>query len=245
MFKLIILLFTLSAIVSAVDLPSRKHLNLAAIKTMVHLAPVMVDGTGMCGSCRVTVGGAMRFACVDGPDFDGHKVDFKELLQRQKRFKTQEARASDDYGSINMLQKNLAFHLSGHVLHSMFWENLSPDGGELWFGWQGGAIKVYSFAEGKVIAELPLTSTATNLKIVFSGDGKALFDSIIKGTDAPRNLDLDVTDVRDLEILVDFGNNVDIADHLDLGGANGDGAPDRFRSFCDDDDGKVTTLFAA
>jgi hypothetical protein len=57
------------------------------------------------------------------------------------------------------------------------------------------------------------------LRLVISGDGKPLFDSIIEGTDPPRPLDLDVTGVRDLEILVDFGNNVDIADHLDLGGA--------------------------
>src|SRR5262249_23393364 len=57
------------------------------------------------------------------------------------------------------------------------------------------------------------------LGLVISGDGKILFDSIIKGTDAPRNLDLDVNGIRDLEILVDFGNNVDIADHLDLAGA--------------------------
>src|SRR5262245_22749786 len=57
------------------------------------------------------------------------------------------------------------------------------------------------------------------VRLVISGDGKPLFDSIVKGTDAPRNLDLDVTGVRDLEIVVDFGNNLDIADHLDLAGA--------------------------
>jgi len=60
------------------------------IKTMVSLNPVMVDGTGMCGCCRVSVGGKMRFACVDGPDFDGHAVDFDELLKRQCRFETEE-----------------------------------------------------------------------------------------------------------------------------------------------------------
>jgi glutamate synthase (NADPH/NADH) small chain len=48
---------------------------------MVSLNAIMVDGTGMCGSCRVTVGGEIKFACVDGPDFDGHQVDFKELLR--------------------------------------------------------------------------------------------------------------------------------------------------------------------
>ncbi len=62
----------------------------ASIHTLVSLNSIMVDGTGMCGSCRVTVGGKMRFACVDGPDFDGHQVDFAELLRRQARFRPQE-----------------------------------------------------------------------------------------------------------------------------------------------------------
>ena len=53
-----------------------------AIKTIVSLNPVMIDGTGMCGGCRVTVGGKIRYACVDGPDFDGHQVDFDELMRR-------------------------------------------------------------------------------------------------------------------------------------------------------------------
>ncbi len=52
------------------------------VKTIVSLNPIMVDGTGMCGGCRVTVGGQIRFACVDGPEFDGHQVDFKELANR-------------------------------------------------------------------------------------------------------------------------------------------------------------------
>ena len=52
------------------------------VRTIVSLNPIMVDGTGMCGGCRVTVGGAMRFACVDGPEFDGHEVDFDELSDR-------------------------------------------------------------------------------------------------------------------------------------------------------------------
>src|SRR5512134_1051804 len=63
------------------------------VKTMVSLNAIMVDGTGMCGSCRVTVGGKVKFACVEGPDFDGHQVDFPELMQRQRRFKEQEAKA--------------------------------------------------------------------------------------------------------------------------------------------------------
>ncbi len=77
------------------------------VKTMVSLNAIMVDGTGMCGSCRVTVEGKVAFACVDGPDFDGHKVDFKELLSRQKRFKSLEARASEDYAHVCNLEKQL------------------------------------------------------------------------------------------------------------------------------------------
>lgn len=51
----------------------------------------MIDGTGMCGGCRVTVGGKMKFACVDGPDFDGHEVDFDELMNRNSVYRAQEA----------------------------------------------------------------------------------------------------------------------------------------------------------
>jgi NAD(P)H-flavin reductase len=60
------------------------------VRTMVSLNSIMVDGTGMCGSCRVTVGGKLKFACVDGPDFDGHQVDFAELMLRQRRFQREE-----------------------------------------------------------------------------------------------------------------------------------------------------------
>jgi NAD(P)H-flavin reductase len=56
------------------------------IRTMVSLNPIMVDGTGMCGGCRVKVGDVVKFACVDGPDFDGHKVDFHDLMKRLKRY---------------------------------------------------------------------------------------------------------------------------------------------------------------
>lgn len=56
------------------------------VKTIVSLNPIMVDGTGMCGGCRVTVGGEIKFACVDGPEFDGHQVDFKELSSRQSAY---------------------------------------------------------------------------------------------------------------------------------------------------------------
>ena len=61
------------------------------VKTIVSLNPIMVDGTGMCGGCRVTVGGEVKFACVDGPDFDGHKVDFAELMNRNGVYRDQEA----------------------------------------------------------------------------------------------------------------------------------------------------------
>jgi hypothetical protein len=63
------------------------------IKTMVSLNPLMVDGTGMCGGCRVKIGGQVKFACVDGPDFDGHQVDFDDLMTRLKRFNEQERTA--------------------------------------------------------------------------------------------------------------------------------------------------------
>ncbi|MEE8448018.1 MAG: sulfide/dihydroorotate dehydrogenase-like FAD/NAD-binding protein [Thermodesulfobacteriota bacterium] len=68
-----------------------------AIKTMVSLNSIMVDGTGMCGSCRVTVGGQSRFVCVDGPEFDGHEVDFDEMVKRQKMYLDEEKRALEEY----------------------------------------------------------------------------------------------------------------------------------------------------
>lgn len=61
------------------------------IRTIVSLNPIMVDGTGMCGGCRVTIGDESKFACVDGPEFDAHKVDFAGLMLRQRTYKTQEA----------------------------------------------------------------------------------------------------------------------------------------------------------
>jgi len=65
------------------------------IKTIVSLNPIMIDGTGMCGGCRVTVDGKVKFACVDGPDFDGHKVDFNELMIRNSMYKKQEEQAKE------------------------------------------------------------------------------------------------------------------------------------------------------
>lgn len=64
------------------------------IPTVVSLNPVMVDGTGMCGACRITVGDEVKFACVDGPEFDGHKVNFDEAMKRQMMYKSEEGRAT-------------------------------------------------------------------------------------------------------------------------------------------------------
>ena len=63
------------------------------VKTLVSLNPIMIDGTGMCGGCRVTVGGETKFACVDGPDFDGHLVDYDELMRRNGFYREEEAHA--------------------------------------------------------------------------------------------------------------------------------------------------------
>lgn len=60
------------------------------VKTMVSLNPIMIDGTGMCGGCRVSVAGATKFACLDGPEFDGHEVDWDQLMNRQKTYKNEE-----------------------------------------------------------------------------------------------------------------------------------------------------------
>jgi len=78
------------------------------IKTIVSLNPLMVDGTGMCGGCRVKVGGKVKFACVDGPDFDAHQVDFDDLMSRLKRFAEEEKAAlrrwSDNCRLMNPVQ---------------------------------------------------------------------------------------------------------------------------------------------
>jgi ferredoxin--NADP+ reductase len=67
------------------------------VKTIVSLNPIMVDGTGMCGGCRVTVGGKTKFACVDGPEFDGHQVDYDELMLRLQAYCEDEKRCFEDY----------------------------------------------------------------------------------------------------------------------------------------------------
>jgi ferredoxin--NADP+ reductase len=63
-----------------------------SLPTVVSLNPIMVDGTGMCGACRVSVGDKIKFACVDGPEFDGHLVNFDEAMKRQTLYKTKEGR---------------------------------------------------------------------------------------------------------------------------------------------------------
>jgi len=73
------------------------------IKTTVSMNPIMIDGTGMCGGCRLTVGGETKFACVDGPDFDGHLVDFDEAMKRGSMYKEFEAHARED--SCNLFRK--------------------------------------------------------------------------------------------------------------------------------------------
>jgi ferredoxin--NADP+ reductase len=71
--------------------------KLHSIKTIVSLNPIMVDGMGMCGACRVTIGGETKFACIDGPEFDGHLVDFDELIKRQRVYLTEEKQAVELY----------------------------------------------------------------------------------------------------------------------------------------------------
>jgi ferredoxin/flavodoxin---NADP+ reductase len=70
------------------------------VETMVSLNPIMVDGTGMCGGCRVTIGGETKFACVDGPEFDGHKVDYDELMLRLRAYQEDERKCHQNYCTI-------------------------------------------------------------------------------------------------------------------------------------------------
>ena len=84
-----------------VSLTTKKY----GVKTMVSMNPIMIDGTGMCGGCRLTVGGQTKFACVDGPDFDGHLVDFDEALQRGGIYRDFEAHAREE--SCNLLKQEV------------------------------------------------------------------------------------------------------------------------------------------
>ena len=71
------------------------------VPTMVSLNPIMVDGTGMCGGCRVSVGGKTKFACVDGPEFDGHQVDYDELTMRLQAYLDEEKQCYEDFCALN------------------------------------------------------------------------------------------------------------------------------------------------
>ena len=91
-----------------------KELN---IPTVVSMNPIMVDGTGMCGACRLMVGGEVKFACVDGPEFDGHKVDFDLAMKRQQMYKTEEGRA------LLKLQEGDTHHGGcGHCGGDIYWQ---------------------------------------------------------------------------------------------------------------------------
>jgi NAD(P)H-flavin reductase len=84
------------------------------IRTLVSLNPIMVDGTGMCGGCRVKIGGEVKFACVDGPDFDGHKVDFEDLMSRLRRYKDEERAALERWSdSCRLMNQEPVLPLAG------------------------------------------------------------------------------------------------------------------------------------
>lgn len=100
---------TYDEVIAIGPLPMMKYVALATkpygIKTIVSMNPIMIDGTGMCGGCRVKVGDHMKFACVDGPEFDGHAVDFDDAMKRQTMYHTFE---KDAYEHICNLSKELA-----------------------------------------------------------------------------------------------------------------------------------------
>jgi len=77
------------------------------IKTFVSLNPIMLDGTGMCGGCRVTVGGEIKFACVDGPEFDGHLVNYDELVVRNKTYLAEEKLADEAFSELQSTANRL------------------------------------------------------------------------------------------------------------------------------------------
>jgi len=88
----------LDLVVAVGPLPMMKavaDLTRGKVRTIVSLNPIMVDGTGMCGGCRVTVGGKTKFTCVDGPDFDAHEVDFKELMERNRTYLDEEKKSHE------------------------------------------------------------------------------------------------------------------------------------------------------
>ena len=75
------------------------------VKTIASMNPIMIDGTGMCGGCRLTVGGEMKFACVDGPEFDGHLIDFDEAMSRSRTYAEYEARERES--ACNLFKKEV------------------------------------------------------------------------------------------------------------------------------------------
>ena len=91
---------TYDEVIAIGPLPMMKFVSLLTkeynIPTVVSMNPIMIDGTGMCGGCRLTVGGEVKFACVDGPEFDGHLVDFDEAIARSSMYRTTERRAHED-----------------------------------------------------------------------------------------------------------------------------------------------------
>ena len=96
---------TYDLVIAIGPIPMMKFVSKAteqqAIRTIVSLNPIMIDGTGMCGGCRVKVGGEVKFACVDGPDFDGHQVDYDELMRRNGLYREEEAHACRMEGVLN------------------------------------------------------------------------------------------------------------------------------------------------
>ena len=92
---------TFDEVLAIGPIPMMKFVSLTTkpfgVHTSVSLNPIMIDGTGMCGGCRVTVGGQTKFACVDGPEFDGHQVDFAELMSRNGTYRTREAEVSESH----------------------------------------------------------------------------------------------------------------------------------------------------
>ena len=90
-------------------IPMMKYVSLLTkeygVKTIVSMNPIMIDGTGMCGGCRLMVGGKLKFACVDGPEFDGHEVDFDEVLHRSALYNVQERHAYDQ--ACHLMQKEV------------------------------------------------------------------------------------------------------------------------------------------
>ncbi|MFH0766841.1 MAG: sulfide/dihydroorotate dehydrogenase-like FAD/NAD-binding protein [Bacillota bacterium] len=99
---------TYDEVIAIGPLPMMKFVSLLTkpygIKTIVSMNPVMIDGTGMCGGCRVTVGGEMKFACVDGPEFDGHLVDFDEAIRRNQMYAPYEKKQLEE--NCNLLKEN-------------------------------------------------------------------------------------------------------------------------------------------